>query len=150
LYVTSTSSYLERNAYDRKTNSTSTMTASLLPRIRQAAAGTNSVTFVGSAAGSSEKDLVPWSTLHSDATAVAAALQQKGLKPGDHVALLGLTSRELVTALQGIWLAGGCVIVLPIPMRMGSIAEFIIQTRASIHYSDAKMLLLDPRPLLLL
>jgi len=123
---------------------TTTLTASLLPRIRQAAAGTNSVTFVGSAAGSSEKDTVPWSTLHSDATAVAAALQQKGLKPGEHVALLGLTSRELVTALQGIWLAGGCVIVLPIPMRMGSIAEFIIQTRASIHYSDTKMLLLDP------
>ncbi len=123
---------------------TSTMAASLLPRIRQAAAGTNSVNFVGSAAGSSEKDLVPWSTLHSDATVVAAALQQKGLKPGEHVALLGLTSRQLVTALQAIWLAGGCVIVLPIPMRMGSIAEFIIQTRASIHYSDAKMLLLDP------
>jgi fatty-acyl-CoA synthase len=122
----------------------STITASLLPRIRQAATGTNSVTFVGSAAGSSKKDTVPWSTLHSEAIAVAAALQQKNLKPGDHVALLGLTSRQLITALQGIWLAGCCVIVLPIPMRMGSIAEFIAQTRASIHYSDTKMLLLDP------
>jgi len=123
----------------------SIVTACLLPRIRQAAAGTNSITFVGSAAGNSSKiDIITWSTLHGDAIAIAAALQQKGLEPGDHVALLGLTSRQLVTALQAIWIAGGCVIVLPIPMRMGSIAEFIMQTRASIHYSDVKMLLLDP------
>ncbi len=122
----------------------STTTASLLPRIRRAAAGSKCITFVGSAAGNSGKYTVPWSTMHNDAAAIAAALQHKGLKPGDHIALLGLTSRHLVTALQAIWLAGGCVIVLPIPMRMGSIAEFTTQARASIRYSDAKMLLLDP------
>ena len=123
---------------------TSTGTESLLPRIRQAAAGINGVTFVGSAAGSSEESIVPWSSLHSEAFATAAALQQKGLKPGDHVALLGLTSKQLIISIQGIWLAGACVIVLPIPMRMSSIAEFIAQTRANILYSDTKILLLDP------
>jgi fatty-acyl-CoA synthase len=122
----------------------STLPASILPRIKQAALGNNSVTFVGSAAGSSEKETVSWSSLHDEATTIAAALQQRGIVPGDHVALLGLTSRPMIAALQGIWLAGGCVIVLPIPMRMGSIAEFIIQTRTNILYSDAKMLLLDP------
>jgi fatty-acyl-CoA synthase len=116
----------------------------LLPRIRRAAAGTNSVTFVGSAGGLEDSQTVSWGKLHEDALAAAAALQKRGIKPGDNVALLGLTSRELVTAMQGVWLTGACVNMLPIPMRMNSIAEFALQTRAHLSYSDARMLLLDP------
>ena len=37
---------------------------------------------------------------------VGAALQARGLGPGDHVALLGPTSRALITILRGCWLAG--------------------------------------------
>lgn len=82
--------------------------------------------------------------MHKEALAVAAALQNRGIKPGNNIALLGLTSRDLVTAMQGVWLAGACVNMLPIPMRMNSIAEFVMQTRAHLSYSDARMLLLDP------
>ena len=56
---------------------------------------------------------------------LAAGLQALGVGPGDHVALLGPTTRPLVTAIQAIWLAGGTVVVLPLPMRMGSIEEFV-------------------------
>ena len=38
---------------------------------------------------------------------MAAGLQALGVGPGDHVALLGPTTRALVTAIQAIWLAGG-------------------------------------------
>src|SRR5215213_1295977 len=51
-------------------------------------------------------DEVPWGQLHDEARAVGAALQARGIAPGDHVALLGPTSRALVTAIQGCWLAG--------------------------------------------
>ena len=35
-----------------------------------------------------------------------AALQAMGIVPGDHVAILGPTSRELMTIIRGCWLAG--------------------------------------------
>ena len=59
-----------------------------------------------------------------------------GVRPGDHVGLLGPTSRPLVTAIQAVWLAGATVVVLPLPMRMGSIEEFVDQTRARIANAD--------------
>jgi fatty-acyl-CoA synthase len=86
---------------------------------------------------------VPWSELHDDARGRAAALQARGIGPGDHVALLGPTSRSLVTALQATWLAGATVMVMPLPMRMGSIEEFVDQTRARLQSADAAMVLID-------
>ena len=115
----------------------------LLTRLRRGAEGPNSITFVGSAAGGFQPVEVSWAQLHEDAKAVAANLQSRGVSPGDHVHLLGSTTRELVTAIQGIWLAGGCVTVLPIPMRFHSLEQFMTQTRSLLHYGDACMLLLD-------
>jgi fatty-acyl-CoA synthase len=66
----------------------------------------------------------------TDARAVGAALQARGLVPGDHVAILGPTSRQLITIVQGCWLAGIASMVLPLPMRMGSLEAFIEGTRA--------------------
>ncbi|MDZ7673885.1 MAG: AMP-binding protein [Acidimicrobiales bacterium] len=85
-----------------------------------------------------------WQEVHDDARSVAAGLQARGLGPGDHVAILGPTSRELVTAIQAVWLVGGTVVVLPLPMRMGSIDEFVVQTRRRIHHGDISLVLADP------
>jgi fatty-acyl-CoA synthase len=113
--------------------------ATLLDRIESAAAGTGSITFVGAA----DPERVPWAALHEDALAVAGALQARGLEPGDHVALLATTSRQLVTTIQATWLAGAAVVVLPLPMRLGSVEEFIAQTRARVRSADAKLLVVD-------
>ena len=40
--------------------------------------------------------------------------------------------------------AGACAVVLPLPMRMGSIEEFVDQTRSRIRNADAALLLIDP------
>src|SRR3546814_11636407 len=64
--------------------------------------------------------------------------------PGDHVAILGPTSRQLVTAIEAVWLAGATIVVLPLPMRLSSIEEFVAQTRARILYADARLVLIDP------
>ena len=74
---------------------------------------------------------------------MAAALQARGIAPGDHVALLGPSSRGLVTAIQAVWLAGATVVVLPLPMRLSSIDEFVDQTRRRIRNADAALVLVD-------
>ncbi len=118
----------------------------LLDCIRRVAEGTNTITFVGSASGNSNKQALTltWGQLHNNAKLMAAVLQAKGVKPGDHIALLGPTTRNLVTAIQAVWLAGGSVSMLPIPMRFSSVEEFANQTRSLMQYGDVSLLLLDP------
>jgi len=86
---------------------------------------------------------VSWAEIHEDAKKVAAGLHARGIRPGDHVAILGPTSRQLVTAIQATWLAGATVVVLPLPMRMSSIDEFVAQTRDRVLGADTTLLLLD-------
>ena len=87
---------------------------------------------------------VPWSDVHADATTLAGGLQRAGVRPGDHVALLGPTSRDFVTAIQAVWLSGATLVVLPLPMRMGSIDEFVDQTRRRIHGAAVSLVVADP------
>ncbi len=121
-------------------------------RLETAADARGTVTFVGSAAGGSGGDLgadraldrVEWSRLHDDARAMAVVLARHGVGPGSHVGVLGPTSRPLVTALQAIWLSGATVVALPLPMRLGSIDEFVAQTRARIANADVGVVLVEP------
>jgi fatty-acyl-CoA synthase len=118
--------------------------SSLVTRLESAAEGTGTVTFVGSAAGDAgPADRVEWARLHAEARGVAAALQARGVGPGVHVALLGPTSRALVTTIQAVHLAGGTVVALPLPMRLGSLEEFVEQTRRRIVNADAALVVVD-------
>jgi fatty-acyl-CoA synthase len=113
---------------------------SLLRRIERAAERDATVTFV---LGGKE-DVVPWRDLHRAARGYAAALQSRGVRPGDRVALLSPTTKELVIAIQATWLAGAAIVVLPLPMRLSSIEEFVAQTRQRIHNADARLCVIDP------
>ena len=107
-----------------------TRSTSLLPRLEATAETRHSITFVGSA-GADGCERVEWSRLHEDARAMAAALQARGIGPGSHVALLGATTRPFVTAIQATWLAGATVVVLPLPMRLASIEDFVARPAGS-------------------
>lgn len=113
----------------------------LSSRIERAAGGAGAITFV---LGGDDPVRVPWAELHDDARAMAAHLQHLGVQPGDHVALLGPTTRPLVTAIQAVWLAGATLVVLPLPMRMASIEEFVDATRRRIARADVRLVLVDP------
>lgn len=113
----------------------------LVERIARAAERSGTITFIGPDPGGSVT--VPWSRIHSDARDMAAGLQARGVRPGDHVALLGPTSRRLVTAIQATWLAGATVVVLPLPMRLGSFDEFVAQTRARVASADTTLVVID-------
>ncbi|MER3444663.1 MAG: fatty-acid--CoA ligase, partial [Meiothermus sp.] len=85
----------------------------IVGRIERATEQGGAVTFVSG----SRAERVPWAQLYDEAVAMATALQSRGAGPGSHVALLGPTTRELVTAIEGVWLAGATLVVLPLPMR---------------------------------
>ena len=118
--------------------------ASTIERLELAADAPTGVRFVGSSVTSDgQPEFVPWRQVHDEARAVGAALQARGIVPGDHVAILGPTSRALITVVRGCWMAGIASMVLPLPMRMGSLEEFIEATRARIRHGDAKLVLID-------
>jgi fatty-acyl-CoA synthase len=125
-------------------STTSTAQDSIVNRLIAAADRHTGVHFVGPSVVPADGDpFVPWKQIHSDARVVAASLQARGLMPGDHVAILGPTSRPLITIIQGCWLAGIASMVLPLPMRMGSLDAFVESTRARIRHGDAKLILID-------
>jgi fatty-acyl-CoA synthase len=117
---------------------------SLLPRLETAADRQGWITFLESA-GATGRERIEWRELHDAARAMAAALQARGIAPRDHIAILGPTTRALVTAIQAAWLTGSATVMLPLPMRLGSIEDFVRQTRARIVASDAKVVLADPQ-----
>lgn len=116
---------------------------SIIDRLETAADRPGGVRFVGHSVAPDGPEFVPWAQIHDDARAVGAALQARGLLPGDHVAILGPTSRALMTAVRGCWMSGIASMVLPLPMRMGSLEEFVGSTRARIRHGDAKLVLID-------
>jgi fatty-acyl-CoA synthase len=118
-------------------------TQSTIARLERAADSGTGVTFVGASMTTDGPLAVSWREIHDDARAVGAALQARGLVPGDHVAILGPTSRDLITIVRGCWMAGLASMVLPLPMRMGSLDVFIDSTRGRIRHGDAKLVLID-------
>jgi fatty-acyl-CoA synthase len=118
---------------------------SLVPRLEAAADRNRSITFATGATDSAAytTEAVEWSRIHDDARAMAAELQARGVEPGHSIGLIGPTSRDLVTAIQASWLTGAAVVMLPLPMRMGSIEEFIEQTRARMSNAECRLVIAD-------
>ena len=113
----------------------------VVARMEQASQGQGKVTFVTG----DEPVTKTWAQLHQEAKSMAAALQAKGIDRGDHVAVLGPTTSLLVTSLQAVWLVGATPVVLPLPMRLGSLEEFVASTKARIVASDSCAVLIDPQ-----
>ncbi|MEZ5237515.1 MAG: AMP-binding protein [Microthrixaceae bacterium] len=113
---------------------------SLIDRIENVAEYSGrTITFIAG----DDHETVSWADLHERARAAAAGLQARGVGPGDHVALLGPTTRNLITAIQAVWLTGATLVTMPLPMRMGALEVFIEQTRNRIRRSDSAMVLID-------
>ena len=113
---------------------------SLISRLENAAERGKDVTFLVT----DEPERVPWGRVLDDARRMASAMQARGVGPGDRVALLGSTSRPLVTAIEATWLASAGVIVLPLPTRLGSEEEFRAQTRARVALGEVALTVADP------
>lgn len=113
----------------------------LVDRIRERAREDRAITFVTAPGGPQR---VSWAEIHHDAKAMAASFQARGIGPDHQIAVLGPTSRALVTAIQATWLAGAAVVVLPLPMRLGSLDQFVEATRLRIKNARASLVVVDP------
>ncbi len=113
---------------------------SLASRIEESAGRGGAVTFMSG----DDAERVTWAQLLDEARSMAAVMQARGVTPGDHVALLGPTSRDLVTAIAAVWMAGATIVVMPIPMRMASLEEFIAATRRRLVRADVSLFAIDP------
>jgi len=85
-----------------------------------------------------------WGVIWERSLRRAAALQERGVRPGDRVGVLGFTSQELVETVIGIVCAGAAVTMLPLPMRLASVEAFLEATRARLAAADPALLVLDP------
>lgn len=113
---------------------------SLPERLAVSAVETRGITFING----DDSQRVSYAQLHQEALGAVAALQGRGIGPGDHVALLGPTTRELVTVIRAIWMSGATLVVLPLPMRLASLEAFVDQTRRRIRHADVSLVVLDP------
>ncbi|MCP3853889.1 MAG: fatty acyl-AMP ligase [Actinomycetia bacterium] len=108
-------------------------------RMVAAAKGDGTVTFING----DERNTISYGDLHHNARVAAAALQARQVGPGSHVALLGPTTERIVTTIQASWLVGATLVLLPLPMRLASIEEFVGQTRRRVHNADVDLLVVD-------
>lgn len=111
----------------------------IVTRIEHAAKGNGTVTFVTG----SEPETKSWAELHEEAKAMAANLQARGIQHGDHIALLGPSTADFVTAIQAVWLCGATLVILPLPMRLASIDDFVTATKRRIVNADCAAVLVD-------
>lgn len=87
----------------------------------------------------------PYRDLLASALAAAAALQKRGIQPGDRVALVLPTSKGFLDAFLGCQLAGAVPAALYPPFRLGKLDEYFTRTRAMLNKIGARMLITDAR-----
>lgn len=86
-----------------------------------------------------------YSKLLEDARTVAHYLKNRGLKRGDKVVLLLLTSDQFLNCLFGTILAGGIPVAASPPMTFGDIQKYLVNLNYIVANSEAKFLITFPR-----
>ena len=87
---------------------------------------------------------ITYRSLKQGAEAVAAGLRQKGLEPGQTVAIMLPTSREYFFSFFGILLGGGIPVPLYPPARPTQIEEHLRRHRGILGNAQATMLITVP------
>ena len=106
--------------------------------LAQAAARACGVTFVGLR----EEELhLSWAEVLLRARRVAAALAERGVAPGDRVAIVLRTEPAFLDAFFGVLLAGAVPVPLYPPVRLGRLEEYLAGTARMVQLSGARLLL---------
>ncbi len=85
--------------------------------------------------------LITYGSLYRDACGVAAGLRDRGVAPGERVALLLRTEPAFFHAYMGILLAGGVPVPLYPPFRADQIEEYASRQAAILRNAGARVLL---------
>ena len=115
--------------------------------LAQAAASARGLLFVDAR----EQELaMPWSEVRERAQRVAGALAERGIRPGDRVAMVLPTGPDFMDAFFGTLLAGAVPVPLYPPVRLGRMDEYVRGTARMLSVVGARILLSDARTRLLL
>jgi len=91
-----------------------------------------------------EGEVMTYRTLINGASAVAAALQHGGLKPGGRVAIMLPTSDEYFFAFMGVLLAGGVPVPIYPPARRSQIEDHLRRNSAILRNCGASIMIIIP------
>ena len=91
-----------------------------------------------------EGEIMTYRTLMNGASAVAAALQHGGLKPGGRVAIMLPTSDEYFYAFMGILLAGGVPVPIYPPARRSQIEDHLRRNSSILRNCGASIMIIIP------
>ncbi|MBI3504280.1 MAG: fatty acyl-AMP ligase [Proteobacteria bacterium] len=91
-----------------------------------------------------------WSEVYDRARRVAGALAERGVRPGDRVAMVLPTGPDFMDAFFGTLLAGAVPVPLYPPVRLGRMDEYVRGTARMLLAVGARVLLSDARVRLLL
>jgi len=94
---------------------------------------------------SEEATFYPYQDVLHRAQKAAAALQSRGLRRGDRVALILSTSIEFFDSLLGVQLAGGIPAALYPPFRLGKLDEYFARLRKMLSKIGARFLITEGR-----
>ncbi|MEZ4451936.1 MAG: AMP-binding protein [Nannocystaceae bacterium] len=89
---------------------------------------------------------IAWTSaaLWREAERVGRALRRRGIGPGDRLLLLSPEVRDGVAAHFGAWAVGASPIHVGLPYRLGDIAAYVAQLRATADRVGASRLLISP------
>ena len=90
-------------------------------------------------------EFYPYRDLLASAQSTAAALQKRGIRPGDRVALILPTCKGFLDAFLGCQLAGAVPAALYPPFRLGKLDEYFTRTRQMLSKIGARILITDTR-----
>ncbi len=93
---------------------------------------------------------MPWSEVLDRARRMAGALAERGILPGDRVAMVLPTGPDFMDAFFGALLAGAVPVPLYPPVRLGRMEEYVRGTVRMLEVVGARVLLSDSRIRLLL
>ncbi len=87
----------------------------------------------------------PWPEVRARALAACGRFQERGIAPGDRVALVLPTSIEFFDAFFGVLLAGAIPVPLYPPVRLGRLQEYAARTTRMLELVRARMVVTDRR-----
>jgi fatty-acyl-CoA synthase len=84
-----------------------------------------------------------WDDWRGRSLRVTAGLRELGVRPGERVACLLTNTPDVCASVLGVWLAGGCLLSLPLPGRGMDPSIYVAQLRRIVIQSEPVVLMCD-------
>ncbi len=90
-----------------------------------------------------EDESISWRDFYKRSLRIAGYLQNFGLTIEDKLSYFGMTRGDALNLLQATWLVGAIPTVLPLPLRLLSIEDFVAQIKRRLTLIDPKLIVID-------